>query len=145
MEYFRSFLRRIGLLESFKVDIISELPLELSQLILRQLDPKSLLSAAQVSYKWSEVCTSDCCLRKMGRHYLRAERKRIRAEFMGLTPVDDRKTKERNGKMAQCIHYSAVRINAVAVLRNPRDLRSSSRQKLMIAVISNSRRSSLRI
>ena len=46
MEFFRSLLSAVGLFVPSKVDIISELPLEVSHLILRKLDPSSLQSAA---------------------------------------------------------------------------------------------------
>lgn len=42
---------------------ISRKRLQVSQLILRDLDPKSLLFAAQVSRRWLEICKSDKILR----------------------------------------------------------------------------------
>lgn len=86
MEYFRSFLRVIGLLQPMKVDFISELPPEVSQLILRKLDPKSLLCAAQVSRKWLDVCGSDRTIRRTARHYKQCARKRIKERFIEATP-----------------------------------------------------------
>nr|XP_033329023.1 uncharacterized protein LOC117221850 [Megalopta genalis] len=49
MENFRTFVDVIGVLDPTKADFISELPPEVSQLILRMLDPRSLLCAARVS------------------------------------------------------------------------------------------------
>lgn len=57
-----------------KVDIISELPQEMSQLILRKLDPESLLRAAQVSRSWLNICQSDPCLRNTAKQYKDAKK-----------------------------------------------------------------------
>ncbi|KAK1128131.1 hypothetical protein K0M31_003616 [Melipona bicolor] len=46
-------------LDSVKIDFISELPVEISQLILRKLDPTSLFYAVRVSSKWKKVLKSD--------------------------------------------------------------------------------------
>ncbi|XP_076248310.1 uncharacterized protein LOC143188121 [Calliopsis andreniformis] len=88
MEYFRSFLRVIGLLEPAKVDFISELPLEVSQLILRKLDPETLLSAAQVSRKWLEICTSDKSLRRSARRHKRRTYRQRREQFEGIESLE---------------------------------------------------------
>lgn len=71
MKLFRSFLRTIrpSHRAKLKIDFISELPLEISQLILRKLDPESLLRAAQVSCRWLKVCRSDPCLKITARKY----------------------------------------------------------------------------
>lgn len=72
MKLFRSFLRTIRSSHrsnTLKIDFISELPLEISQLILRKLDPESLLRAAQVSRHWLKVCRSDLCLKITARKY----------------------------------------------------------------------------
>lgn len=116
MECFRSFLRVIGLLEPTKVDIISELPLEVSQLILRKLDPESLLCAAQVSRKWLEVCRSDKDLRRSARHYKRSRRRGLREEIYGA----DLKAEERQKKFHDLKKVSRYviphRIDAAVVL-----------------------------
>lgn len=57
-----------------KVDFISELPPEMSQLILRKLDPESLLRAAQVSRSWLNICQSDPCLKNTARQYKNAKK-----------------------------------------------------------------------
>lgn len=71
MKLFRSFLRTIrpSHRTKLKIDFISELPLEISQLILRKLDPESLLRAAQVSRYWLRVCRSDPRLKITARKY----------------------------------------------------------------------------
>lgn len=56
-----------------KLDFISELPLEMSQLILRKLDPESLLCAAQVSRRWMSICQSDTRLKTTARQYKNAK------------------------------------------------------------------------
>lgn len=63
MESFRSLLRVIGLPDPTKIDFISELPLEISQMILRKLDSQSLRCVEQVSKKWLAVCRSEKKLR----------------------------------------------------------------------------------
>ncbi|KAK1127780.1 hypothetical protein K0M31_003266 [Melipona bicolor] len=52
-----------------KVDFIANLPIEVSQLILRMLKPTTLFHAACVSKKWLEVCKSDSVLRKKARNH----------------------------------------------------------------------------
>ncbi|XP_076660799.1 uncharacterized protein LOC143364225 [Halictus rubicundus] len=84
----RSFLRALGLLESAKVDFISELPPEVSQLVLRNLDPKSLLCAAQVSRKWLNVCRADPHLRRTARHYEQRTMRRRNERFTGIVQID---------------------------------------------------------
>nr|XP_012134632.1 PREDICTED: probable E3 ubiquitin ligase complex SCF subunit sconB [Megachile rotundata] len=89
MEFFRSFLRVIGLLQPAKVDFISELPPEVSQLILRKLDPESLLNVAQVSQKWLGVCRADKKLRQTARRHLRHEERQRRIEFLGEEALEN--------------------------------------------------------
>ncbi|KOX71470.1 hypothetical protein WN51_04383 [Melipona quadrifasciata] len=87
MEFFRSLLRAVGLLEPSKVDFIAELPLEVSQLILRKLDPESLLCAAQVSRKWMRICRSDKLLRDTAKDYKRNIRRKMMGKVFGLDLV----------------------------------------------------------
>ena len=72
MKSIKSFFRTIWSPER-KLDLISELPLEMSQLILRKLDPESLLRAAQVSRRWMIICQSDPCLKTTARRYRNAK------------------------------------------------------------------------
>ena len=67
-----------------KTDIVSELPLEVGQLILRYLDSKSLLNTAQVSHNWLSICKSDNILRRKARHHLRRQKRRLYKSW--LTP-----------------------------------------------------------
>ncbi|OAD61888.1 putative E3 ubiquitin ligase complex SCF subunit sconB [Eufriesea mexicana] len=85
MEIFKCFLRAIGLMEPAKVDFLSELPPEVSQLILRKLDPESLLCAAQVSRKWMEICKSDKILRRTARRHKNRKRRQIREQFLRVS------------------------------------------------------------
>lgn len=87
MEFFKSLLRAVGLLEPSKVDFIDELPMEISQLILRKLDPESLLCAAQVSRKWRTVCRSDKILRDTAKDYKRNIRRKMMGKIFGLDLV----------------------------------------------------------
>ena len=66
MEFFNYFF---ATKKTSKVDFIAELPLEVSQLILRYLDPASLLSAARVSHSWLKVCKSDKFLKQKASDY----------------------------------------------------------------------------
>lgn len=63
-----------------KLDFISELPPEMSQMILRKLDPESLLSAARVSRSWMKICQSDPTLKNTARQYRDA--KKLELEVM---------------------------------------------------------------
>ena len=67
-----------------KIDIVSELPLEVGQLILRHLGSKSLLNAAQVSHTWLSICKSDNILRRRARHHLCRQKRRLYKSW--LTP-----------------------------------------------------------
>ncbi|KAK9303994.1 hypothetical protein QLX08_004493 [Tetragonisca angustula] len=87
MEFFRSLLRAVGLLEPSKVDFIGDLPPEVSQLILRKLDPESLLCAAQVSRKWMTVCRSDNVLRNTAKEHKRDIRRKMMGKVFGLDLV----------------------------------------------------------
>ncbi|XP_076221819.1 uncharacterized protein LOC143174341 [Nomia melanderi] len=132
MEYFRSFLRVIGLLQPMKVDFISELPPEVSQLILRKLDPKSLLCAAQVSRKWLDVCGSDRTLRRTARHYKQCVVKRLNERFVGDT-TSGSGTAGREKVLPPQVEeiVPRVRINAnVALRRLPRRLPTLMEDKL---------------
>lgn len=66
-----NFLRSLFGGKREEVDFISKLPLEISQMILRKLDPESLLIVPQVSRKWNHVCRSDSYLREEARKYLK--------------------------------------------------------------------------
>ena len=125
MEFFRSLLRVVGLFVPSKVDIISELPLEVSHLILRKLDPSSLQSAALVSRKWFNVCRSDKCLRWKVRRHMRHTRKRVKMQFLGpaaakATNQESRSRGRCEGNLRHEISLSAAR-TAVVVgrLRGP--------------------------
>ncbi|XP_061933393.1 uncharacterized protein LOC133666453 [Apis cerana] len=80
---FKSFLRTIGILEPTKVDFISELPLELSQIILRNLDEESLLCVARVSRKWLQICKFDKILKQTARLHKRQIRRKMREQILG--------------------------------------------------------------
>ncbi|XP_063239635.1 uncharacterized protein LOC134540684 [Bacillus rossius redtenbacheri] len=106
MEPFYSLLVVMGLnsaaagKESDNIDFISKLPVEIAQMILRQLDSKSLLAAALVSRRWLQLCRSDAVLRGRVRRQLRREQRErsnpraaqrtvlrdVQAEFRLLAP-----------------------------------------------------------
>ena len=74
MEVFRKFLKFLGLYkEQTKVDFIRELPPEISEMILRMLDAKSLESSLLVSRKWMYLCDreKDRRQRQINRNLLR--------------------------------------------------------------------------
>lgn len=76
MELFRNFLSAIGITSrgNKKIDFISELPVEISQHLLRMLDAPSLLNVARVSRKWLSVCKGDFRLRQSTRRHLRKQK-----------------------------------------------------------------------
>lgn len=74
MESFAKLMCTIGA-SSSEVDFVTSLPLEIAQLILRKLDPRSLLNAASVSTKWLTVCKGDSLLKKTARRHLRREKR----------------------------------------------------------------------
>lgn len=59
------------------VDFVASLPVEIAELILLKLDPRSLLNAAGVSRKWMAVCSGSSRLRSTGRRHLRKEKLRM--------------------------------------------------------------------
>ncbi|CAK9831332.1 Probable E3 ubiquitin ligase complex SCF subunit scon-2 [Anthophora retusa] len=126
MEFFKSFLRVIGLLQPAKVDFISELPPEVSQLILRNLDPESLLRAAQVSRKWLDVCKSDKNLRRSARQHVKGAKKRVREEFLGKDlPRRIRKELSRKLRISKIGKVQPVRFQADVVLGRTKQLKVS--------------------
>lgn len=54
---------------------LADLPLELSTMILRMLDPQSLVSALLVNRSWSKICRSDNVLRERIRKQLKKKRR----------------------------------------------------------------------
>lgn len=71
-----------------KVDFISKLPLEMSQLILRKLDPESLLRAAQVSHSWMNICRSDSCLKNTARQHKNAKKLELEKKKKNSNYID---------------------------------------------------------
>lgn len=55
------------------LDILKNLPIEISQIILSKLDYDSLLSCALVSHKWLSICKSKRSLRRKIRLHLRSK------------------------------------------------------------------------
>ncbi|KAH0539888.1 uncharacterized protein LOC123258514 [Cotesia glomerata] len=70
MEPFKNFLKVIDAL-NYNIDFVKIFPTEISQMIFKKLDPRSLLNVAKVSRKWRDVCKSDPQLKKTARGYLR--------------------------------------------------------------------------
>ncbi|PSN37612.1 hypothetical protein C0J52_20083 [Blattella germanica] len=88
MESFYSLLFVMGVnsvveLENNYLDIVGKLPVEIGIMILRQLDARSLISAAMVNRRWLALCRSDLVLREK----VRAELRRQRTARMFPTPV----------------------------------------------------------
>lgn len=117
MEFFRSFLRVIGLLVDAKVDFISELPPEVSQLILRKLDTKSLLCAAQVSRKWLYVCRADKSLRQTARHHkqraMRIMNERFSGAAVGASTTIPRRDLPIPALVRRCVPFVRTKIGEV--------------------------------
>jgi hypothetical protein len=133
MELFRSLLRDVGLFVPSKVDIISELPLEISHLILRKLDPPTLQRAALVSRKWLNICRSDKCLRRRARRHMRYTKNRVRKEFLGPAAANatnqESRCRLRGGRNLRCeVSLSAAR-TVVVVGRIPGPPKMSKRNR----------------
>lgn len=79
MEFFSKLLSAIGASSctSKKVDFITNLPVELAHHLLRMLDARSLLNAANVSRRWLTVCNGDFHLRQTARRQLRKQRRQL--------------------------------------------------------------------
>ncbi|CAL7951557.1 unnamed protein product [Xylocopa violacea] len=117
MELFRSFLRVLGLLQPTKV-----------------------------SRKWAELCKSDRYLRRTAKRYIREKKRKIRAEFMGLSPVNERKSCVSRVKTRQRISYSTVRINAPTMLRRQGEFQIPTERRVRVSADPISRRvGSLRV
>lgn len=110
MEFFRNFLDSIGVLEPVKVDFISQLPLEVSQLILRDLDPESLLCVAQVSRRWLRICKSDKILKQTARRHKR-ETSRMRKQIFG----EDSRNESLRRKLRKDRNVASTRFEAAVV------------------------------
>ncbi|XP_031771850.1 probable E3 ubiquitin ligase complex SCF subunit sconB [Apis florea] len=120
MEFFKSFLQTIGILEPTKVDFIFELPLEVSQLILRKLDAESLLCAAQVSRKWLQVCKSDKILKQTARRHKREIRRKMREQILGRDSPSRIESLRRIRELRKDIKYNvaSTRFETAAVFGN---------------------------
>lgn len=103
-----------------KVDFISELPPEMSRLILQKLDPESLLRAAQVSRSWMNICQSDPCLKDTARRYKNAKKLELEKEkeisnFIDSAGLDclnhtDNKIKELNDYYKSCDYTQCAQV-----------------------------------
>ncbi|XP_031771849.1 uncharacterized protein LOC116414250 [Apis florea] len=120
MEFFKSFLQTIGILEPTKVDLIFELPLEVSQLILRKLDAESLLCAAQVSRKWLQVCKSDKILKQTARRHKREIRRKMREQILGRDSPSRIESLRRIRELRKDIKYNvaSTRLETAVVFGN---------------------------
>lgn len=76
MESFSQLMGTIGALQG-RVDFVASLPVEIAELVLTKLDPRSLLNVARVSRRWLAVCMGSSRLRKTTRRHLRKEKRRI--------------------------------------------------------------------
>lgn len=76
MESFAKLMSAIGA-SSSDVDFVASLPVEIAEIILLKLDPRSLVNAAQVSRKWMRVCAGSSRLRRTARRHLRKENQRM--------------------------------------------------------------------
>lgn len=77
MEFFRMLVKAIGDMFTAENDPIARLPVEISEIIFRQLDPQSLLNAARVSKKWRAVCSGDSKLRDTAKCHLLKEKRQL--------------------------------------------------------------------
>ncbi|KAK0092093.1 hypothetical protein PV326_002215 [Microctonus aethiopoides] len=78
MEAFGNLMSIIGAtMNPTSVDFLNILPVEISQIVFRQLDERSLLNAAKVSRRWRNVCRGDPHLRQTANSYLQREKERL--------------------------------------------------------------------
>lgn len=79
MDFFRKLLAVIGTntRTTMQLDLISNLPIEVAQHLLRMLDASSLLNASMVSKKWLSVCKGDSCLRKLIRVHIQTQKRQL--------------------------------------------------------------------
>lgn len=76
MEFFAKLMSVIGASRS-GIDFVASLPVEIAELILLKLDPRSVLNVARVSRKWMAVCKGSFRLRGVARRHLRKEERRM--------------------------------------------------------------------
>lgn len=79
MEFFRKLMTFIGISRPNppKIDILKDLPTELSQLILSKLDTQSLHNASQVSRTWLSLCKSTSSFRQRIRRHIRRRYRKL--------------------------------------------------------------------
>lgn len=76
MEQFAKFMGAIGSNITHKCNPFECLPVELTQMIFRTVDPHSLLNIARVSKQWHFVCRGDSRLKSTARRHLKTEKRR---------------------------------------------------------------------
>lgn len=76
MESFAMLMSTIGA-SSVEHNLVETLPIEITEIIFRQLDPRSLLNVAQVSKKWMTLCRGNCKIRRTVRDHLQKERRQL--------------------------------------------------------------------
>lgn len=74
MEFFSKLLKLFTQIFQSNNDPTVIMPIEICEIILRKLDPKSLLNAAQVSKRFLNICRNDAVLKTTARHYLRKQK-----------------------------------------------------------------------
>lgn len=70
-------MKAIGNSFTAENDLVARLPIEISEIIFRQLDPQSLLNAARVSKKWRDICSGDSELRYTAKHHLLKKKRQL--------------------------------------------------------------------
>lgn len=76
MESFQRLLTLIGA-RDHGLDIIQNLPVELSQIIFSYLDSRSLLNASLVSRQWLSIAKSSSCSRQRIRRHIRRRSRKL--------------------------------------------------------------------
>ncbi|XP_069683207.1 uncharacterized protein [Periplaneta americana] len=77
-------------LQDERFDIVGNLPIEISVMILRNLDPRTLLSAAMVNKTWLNYCRADSTLRKRIKQQIAMERRERLRPFIVTVDRQDR-------------------------------------------------------
>lgn len=103
MEYFTNLISAIGFrpCTSSKLDLITNLPLEVSQQIFRLLDARTLMNVMMVSRKWYRICKSDHRLRKSVRIYIQGRKRKMTQ--LSRYPINPRRIRQKdNSSSSRC-------------------------------------------
>lgn len=97
------------------VDIVAALPIEIAELVLQKLDPRSLLNVVRVSRTWMKICKSSSRLRKAVRAHLRKQKRRMIQNDLALVKQSKKKILSNNSRMKSDLTQRSSRQNIVSI------------------------------